>query len=67
MDGGSCVRIEVETEIEVIGGFAAGQLNLNLATRSPPPFGRMGKELKSTSIAHLPLHKTTPLPAGREI
>ena len=29
-----CVRIEVEIEVEEICGFAAGQLDLGLATRS---------------------------------
>ena len=29
-----CVRIEVEIEVEAICGFAAGPLNLGLATRS---------------------------------
>lgn len=29
-----CVRIEVEIEVEAICGFAAGQLDLGLATQS---------------------------------
>ena len=52
-----CVRIEVEIEIEEICGFAAGQLDPSLATRSHLLDGHRVEELKSTSIFHSPFIK----------
>ena len=46
-----CVRIEVETEIEVICGSAAGPLDFGLATRSSPSRWPSREGRKWTSMA----------------
>ena len=60
------VRIEVETPIEEICGFAAGQLDLGLATRSHVPMAIEGGTESGSGWLACP-HRTSPLPASREI